>query len=84
MKEVELMRYHLAKYIHSLIIGFDPSKILYTGNNVTDEELKYAVNSGVRINLDSISQLQKLSKIPEARWNGNIIPCKPYGWSRSS
>ncbi len=51
----------------SLMIGFDPSKILYTGNNVTDEELKYAVNSGVRINLDSVSQLRKLSKIPEAQ-----------------
>ena len=50
----------------SLLAGFDPSRILYTGNNVTDEELKFAVNSGVRINLDSISQLKRLSKIPEA------------------
>jgi len=51
----------------SLLIGFDPSKILYTGNNVTNEELKFAVTSGVRINLDSISQLRRLSKIPEAQ-----------------
>ncbi len=50
----------------SLLAGFDPSKIIYTGNNVTDEELKFAVASGVRINLDSISQLKRLSKIPEA------------------
>jgi diaminopimelate decarboxylase len=48
----------------SLLAGFHPSKILYTGNNVTDEELKFAVASGVRINLDSISQLERLSKIP--------------------
>ena len=51
----------------SLLAGFDPSKILYTGNNVTDEELKFAVKSGVRINLDSFSQLKRLSKIPEAK-----------------
>jgi diaminopimelate decarboxylase len=51
----------------SLLAGFDPSRILYTGNNVTDEELKFAVKSGVRINLDSISQLKRLSKIPEAQ-----------------
>jgi diaminopimelate decarboxylase len=50
----------------SLLAGFEPSRILYTGNNVTDEELKFAVESGVRINLDSISQLNRLSKIPEA------------------
>jgi diaminopimelate decarboxylase len=50
----------------SLLTGFDPSRILYTGNNVTDEELNFAVTSGVRINLDSISQLKRLSKIPEA------------------
>jgi diaminopimelate decarboxylase len=50
----------------SLLTGFDPSRILYTGNNVTDEELNFAVSSGVKINLDSISQLKRLSKIPEA------------------
>jgi diaminopimelate decarboxylase len=50
----------------SLLAGFEPSRILYTGNNVTDEELNFAVTSGVRINLDSISQLKRLSKIPEA------------------
>jgi len=51
----------------SLLAGFEPERILYTGNNVTDEELKFAVESGVRINLDSVSQLKRLSKIPEAK-----------------
>jgi len=50
----------------SLLAGFDPSKIIYTGNNVTDNELEFAVESGVKINLDSISQLKRLSNIPEA------------------
>jgi len=48
----------------SLLAGFDPSRILYTGNNVTNEELEFALSSGVRLNVDSISQLKRLSKIP--------------------
>lgn len=47
----------------AILAGFDPSRILYTGNNVTDEELRFAVYSGVKINIDSISQLKRLSKI---------------------
>ncbi|MDI6724509.1 MAG: diaminopimelate decarboxylase [Methanobacterium sp.] len=49
----------------SLLAGFDPERILYTGNNVTDEELKFAVDSGVIINLDSISALNRLSKLTD-------------------
>jgi diaminopimelate decarboxylase len=48
----------------SLLAGFDPSRILFTGNNVKNEELKYVVASGVTINVDSISQLKRLSKLP--------------------
>lgn len=51
----------------SLLAGFDPSRILFTGNNVKNEELKYVVASGVTINVDSISQLKRLSKLPETR-----------------
>lgn len=50
----------------SLLAGFEAGKILFTGNNVTNEELEFAVKSGVKINLDSVSQLKRLSKIPEA------------------
>ena len=49
----------------SLLAGFDPERVLYTGNNVTDEELKYAVESGVIINLDSISALERLSRLTD-------------------
>ena len=49
----------------SLLAGFEPERILYTGNNVTDEELKFAVSSGVTINLDSISALKRLSKLTD-------------------
>jgi diaminopimelate decarboxylase len=50
----------------ALLVGFKPEKILYTGNNVTNEELEFALSSGVRINLDSISQLERLSKLPDS------------------
>lgn len=48
----------------ALLTGFSPERILYTGNNVTDDELEFALRSGVRINLDSLSALERLSKLP--------------------
>jgi len=50
----------------ALMAGFEPGRILFTGNNVTTEELKFALESGVRINLDSISMLKRLTKLPGA------------------
>ncbi|WP_414469969.1 diaminopimelate decarboxylase [Methanobacterium sp. ACI-7] len=47
----------------ALLAGFDPQRILYTGNNATDDELKFAVDSGVIINLDSVSALHRLTKV---------------------
>ncbi len=47
----------------SIQTGFSPNRILFTGNNVTNEELKYVDEAGVRINLDSVSQLKRLAKI---------------------
>jgi diaminopimelate decarboxylase len=47
----------------ALLTGFEPERILYTGNNVTNAELKFAVDSGAIINLDSISALYRLTKI---------------------
>jgi len=43
--------------------GFTPNKILFTGTSVRDDELKFLVDSGVLINIDSISQLRRLLKI---------------------
>jgi len=47
----------------ALLAGFEPERILFTGNNGTDEELEFAAESGVIINLDSVSALHRLSKI---------------------
>jgi len=47
----------------ALNTGFTFDRILFTGNNVKDEELKYIDETGVRINIDSISELKRLANI---------------------
>lgn len=47
----------------ALKVGFKPEKILFTGTSVRDDELRFLVDSGVMINIDSMSQLRRLLKI---------------------
>ncbi|MBD3197916.1 MAG: diaminopimelate decarboxylase [Candidatus Lokiarchaeota archaeon] len=42
--------------------GVKPSQIIYTGNMFTDKDFEFAVENDVLVNLDSISQLKRLSK----------------------
>ncbi|TFG21284.1 MAG: diaminopimelate decarboxylase [Promethearchaeota archaeon] len=51
--------------------GISPSKIMQTSNNWTDEELEYAVQNEVSINLDAPSQIARLKKICNSN-NGKI------------
>lgn len=39
--------------------GFSPQRIMFTGNNVTDEEMQFAIKKGVMINIDSLPQLER-------------------------
>ncbi len=43
--------------------GYSPEKIIYTGNMFTNDDFKYAVEKGIHVNLDSISQLNRLVKV---------------------
>ncbi len=43
--------------------GFSPDKILYTGVSVSNEELEELVFQGVTINIDSLSEMRRLSTI---------------------
>ena len=43
--------------------GFTPDRIMYTGVNVSDKELKEVSDLGVMINLDSVSEMERLAKI---------------------
>jgi len=50
--------------IHLLLMaGFKPSQILYISGNMSKEEMLYAINSGVTISADSISQLNQFASL---------------------
>lgn len=58
-----------------LKVGFTADRILYTGVNVSNEELKEISDLGVTINIDSESQLERLAKIhPGAEISIRINP----------
>lgn len=46
----------------ALKTGYAPEKILFTGNNMTDEEMDEAHNAGVLLNIGSLSRLEKYGK----------------------
>lgn len=43
--------------------GFSKDRILYSGNYHSDEELRAAIEEGIKINLDDISQLERMIKM---------------------
>ncbi len=47
----------------ALKAGFKKENLLYTGNYNTLEELKYAAETGVTINLDDVTLIEKLAKV---------------------
>ncbi|MDY6966197.1 MAG: diaminopimelate decarboxylase [Halobacteriota archaeon] len=47
----------------ALMAGISKDKILFNGNSKTDLELKMALDSGVKISVDSLDELEALSKI---------------------
>lgn len=47
----------------ALKVGFKPEQILFTGNNVKDEEMELVINKGIIVNIDSLSQLERYGKI---------------------
>jgi len=44
----------------ALKAGFKPNEILFTGTSVSEKELNFLLKEGVRMNIDSLSQLEKL------------------------
>ncbi len=45
-----------------LYAGFEPSNILYTSNGIDFSEIEEAKNLGVKVNIDSLSNLEKFGK----------------------
>jgi diaminopimelate decarboxylase len=46
-----------------MLAGFTPDRIFYVCNNVSQEEMKYAVDRKILVSADSLSQLETLGKI---------------------
>ena len=47
----------------ALTTGFPPERMLFTGASVRNDELKFLADSNVTVNVDSLSQLDRLLKI---------------------
>jgi diaminopimelate decarboxylase len=47
----------------ALTSGFPPERILFTGTSVRNDELKFLADSNVTVNVDSLSQLDRLLKM---------------------
>lgn len=57
--------------------GFSTDKIFYISNNVSKEEMMYAIDNNIILSVDSISQLEQYGKLNKggkvaARFNGGI------------
>jgi len=52
-----------------LRLGFDPANILYSANNMTDEEMHHAVKAGVAMNIGELSRLERLGQM----YNGSDV-----------
>lgn len=58
--------------------GFPPDKILYTANNITEEEVDEVVKSGVLLNIGSLSRLRKFGQAYQGskiclRFNPDVV-----------
>lgn len=57
--------------------GFNPKDIFFISNNVSDEEMLYAINNDILLSVDSISQLIRYGKLNNGgkiavRFNGGV------------
>ena len=47
----------------ALEAGFSPEEILYTGTSVREDEMRYLLDAGIRLNIDSVSQMSRLLQL---------------------
>ncbi len=66
------------------LAGFPADRIFFVPNNVSDEELQYAINRNITVSLDSISQLERFGRLaPGSRCAVRINPGIGAGHSDS-
>lgn len=51
-----------AEVILAVKLGFDKERILFTANNMTDEDMMSVKQQGVLLNIDSVSRLERYAK----------------------
>jgi diaminopimelate decarboxylase len=51
----------------ALTSGFPPDRILFTGTSIRNDELKFLADSNITVNIDSLSELDRLLKITVPR-----------------
>ncbi|MCL2199690.1 MAG: diaminopimelate decarboxylase [Defluviitaleaceae bacterium] len=49
--------------VAALAAGFKPEEMLFVVNNVSEDELRYAVSVGMTVSVDSLSQLDTLGRV---------------------
>jgi len=49
--------------VAAMAAGFMPEEMLFVVNNVSEEELSYAVKNNITVSVDSLSQLDRLGKV---------------------
>jgi diaminopimelate decarboxylase len=47
----------------NMLAGFRPDEILYISNNVNEDEFRFAIEAGVKISVDSVSQLEMFGRL---------------------
>jgi diaminopimelate decarboxylase len=47
----------------NMLAGYKPEEILYISNNVNEDEFRFAIDAGVKISVDSVSQLEMFGRI---------------------
>jgi diaminopimelate decarboxylase len=47
----------------NLMAGYKPEEIFYISNNVSEDEFRYAIHAGVKISVDSVSQLELYGRV---------------------
>jgi diaminopimelate decarboxylase len=47
----------------NMLAGYKPEEILFISNNVNEDEFRYALKAGVKISVDSVSQLEMFGKL---------------------
>ncbi|MCH7603041.1 MAG: hypothetical protein IIB54_09765, partial [Planctomycetes bacterium] len=43
--------------------GYKSQDIIFTGNNISDSEMKYVISQNVLVNVDSLSQLERFGRM---------------------